>query len=94
MKKMRERKTIAIGILSATAVLLAGLAGYAIAYPYMSQGNAVNNGGSNCSGQMMTNHRMGGMMGSTTATGSYASGYGSMHCPYHTNGQTASTSMP
>lgn len=94
MKKMRQRKTIVIGILAATAVLLAGLAGYAIAYPYMSQGNTTNNGGSNCSGEMMANHGMGGMIGSTTGTSSYMGGYGGTNCPYHSNGQTIPTNTP
>ncbi len=84
---MARNKTIIIATLAATAVILVGVAGFAIASPYMYQNN---NNGSTCSGNMMGGQMMGGgMMG----TNSHMGGYGGMQCPYHQNGYYNSTNM-
>lgn len=84
--EMRQSKPIIIGILAAAAVILVGVAGYAIASPYMYQGNMMNNGGGSCSYRMMGGQMMSGMMGTTNHMG----GSG-MQCPYHPNRYSNST---
>lgn len=82
---MTANKTIVVAVLAATAVILVGVAGFAIASPYLYQNN---NSGSSCPGYMMGGQMMGGgMMG----TGGYMSGYGGMQCPYRSGGYYNST---
>ncbi len=92
-KKMANRKLVLIGGLTALAIVVAAVVGYAAANQYAYQNNE-----GQCSGQMMggsgygmmNGGRMGGgMMGSSY----HMTGYGGMQCPYHQNGYFNYTNM-